>query len=47
MAQRLDWLLPPDLGPETQQYFAVPMSARGARYRVSVYSFDWDKGPGA
>jgi len=43
--QRLVWLLPPDLTPGTRQYFAVPMRPAAARYRVTVYSFDGDKGP--
>ena len=43
--QRLVWLLPPDLTPGTRGYFAVPMRGAAARYRVSVYSFDGEKGP--
>jgi hypothetical protein len=46
VGQRLVWLLPPDLTPGTQQYFAVPMPEAAASYRVSVYSFDSQKGPG-
>jgi hypothetical protein len=43
--QRLVWLLPPDLTAGTRQYFLVPMRPAATRYRVSVYSFDGDKGP--
>jgi hypothetical protein len=47
VGQRLVWLLPPDLTPGTQQYFAVPMPEAAASYRVSVYSFVSKKGSGA
>jgi hypothetical protein len=45
--QRLVWLPPPDLTPGTQQYFSVPMPEAAASCRVSVYSFDSQKGSGA
>jgi hypothetical protein len=44
VGQHLAWLLPPELTPGARQYFAVPIPEGAASHRVSVFSFDWQRG---
>lgn len=43
VGQRLVWLLSPELTPGTRGYFDLPIPAPAVSYRVSVYSFDWQR----
>jgi hypothetical protein len=41
--QHLVWLLSPDLTPGTRGYFEASFPGPAVSYRVSVYSFDWQR----